>query len=101
MLCLQKCQSRQGKNSKDILLYFFAFVLFFKAIYFDSTFIAAKNHWGQIIAQLVQIINENNDRIWLKSWLLPLFQMKDSYDIHNQDKLLVSISTSLLLVYHK
>lgn len=27
--------------------------------------------------------------------------MKDSYDIHNQDKLLVSISTSLLLVYHK
>ena len=67
-----------GKNSKDILLYFFAFVLFFKAIYFGTTLIATKNHWGQIIAQLVQIINENNDRIWLKSWLLPLFQMKDS-----------------------
>lgn len=58
MLCLQKCQSRQGKKSKDILLYFFAFVLFFKAIYFGTTLIATKNHWGQIIAQLVQIINE-------------------------------------------
>ena len=78
MLCLQKCQSRQGKKSKDILLYFFAFVLSFNAIYFDTTLIATKNHKGQIIAQLVQIIDQNNGRIWLKSWLSPLFQMKDS-----------------------